>query len=119
MVAHNRLRFSEWYLSANGPSRARVRLYKSTFGNWTTPGNWVDLTDNSTNSQNNSNRILGWGQGASNNLGPKKKRTKDNFTMTTDYVDDGEMIIVLLENFYYPGSTAATTLSLSINWTIE
>lgn len=119
MVAHNRLRFHEWYLSANGPSKARVRLYKATFANWGTPNNWVNLTDNTSSLQNEGNRVLGWGQGNSTNAGPKKKKTKDNFVMDTDFVDDGEMIIVLLENFYYPGGTAATTLSLSVNWTIE
>lgn len=116
-----------WQIYQNGKAVSRVRLFKTTSATWNSQI-LTDITDNSSDDQNNTNRVLGGGQGSGSGFRHKKKDASSDFRLNGNVVmgsDDSpdfykdDILVCELENFNATSEPAANLLTLVLEWRVE
>ena len=135
--SHNKVHMRGWSLLCNGKALFRVRLFKTTFDDWSTGGgigSWTDVTLNSGSNQNSTKYVLGAGQGNAAGTARKGVTVGDDWRLANDKpvgtdtanggmsFDKDDLLVVELENFIHPDSGTnwnTNHLTLVIDWGIE
>jgi hypothetical protein len=129
--SHTRVSLNSWEMYSNGGCACRVRLFKTTYGDWEDSDDWINVTRNSGTDQNSSSRVLGWAQG-----NPTPRSRKRITSANTWYLDDGsgndaqigsgspnfykdDLLVIELENFQENVSDGTNVLMLTLTWQIE